>query len=387
MTFDLDYSWFNFLEDYLSSATLKVYSLDAFQEADFDVLTDDDSLSLSSDTSCKSSCWMEIDVTDGLLWSIEAQPEVTEFTVRISSDETLGAFASSSRNDYAPLLVVDFDRHENIAEIQLQLMKLRAGKKQLMKGKKKPGERPGTKLNNAGAKRPGKKKPGKRPGKVNNAGSNRPGKKKPGKRPGMKPISSQNKPGKKKPGTSQNKPGKKKPGIVNKPNKKPSNGSSPKPKPDNSSTETTPDNGKHGPTPQSMGKIISNTAAAKAVLKLISTKSSSIDNKLFLYESPADGWIPSTIYKSDGLRKGLEVMNGKGVNGLFFYLGGNGGGDEYKYGLVNVASFLAQSMKETIKYDACDEVSDHVSYALENMFFCLTMNLSALYRIELLGSC
>eukprot|EP00959_Pyramimonas_sp_CCMP1952_P234850 4906912-Pyramimonas_sp.AAC.1 len=29
--------------------------------------------------------------------------------------------------------------------------------------------------------------------------------------------------------------------------------------------------------------------------------------------------------------------------------------DAWKYGLVNVAAFLAQSMKETIKYDACDE--------------------------------
>ena len=31
--------------------------------------------------------------------------------------------------------------------------------------------------------------------------------------------------------------------------------------------------------------------------------------------------------------------------------------DGHVYGLVNVAAFLAQSMKETIQYDACDENS------------------------------
>jgi hypothetical protein len=144
------------------------------------------------------------------------------------------------------------------------------------------------------------------------------------------------------------------------------------------------DIGKHGPFSQDSGKILPNTAAAKEALKVISAKSSTIDNKLFLYESPADGWIPSTIYKSDGLLKGLEVMNVKGVNGMYFYLGGESA-NEYKYGLVNVAAFLAQSMKETIKYDACDEVGLDCSHV-----FCYSYTVlltSYVYRCiaELVG--
>lgn len=41
---------------------------------------------------------------------------------------------------------------------------------------------------------------------------------------------------------------------------------------------------------------------------------------------------------------------------MHYYLGDSKGSDEeYKYGLTNVAAFLAQSMKETIKYNACSE--------------------------------
>ena len=48
-------------------------------------------------------------------------------------------------------------------------------------------------------------------------------------------------------------------------------------------------------------------------------------------------------------------MNSQGVAGMYFYLGDNNGEKGYQYGLTNVAAFLAQSMKETIKYNACSE--------------------------------
>lgn len=66
--------------------------------------------------------------------------------------------------------------------------------------------------------------------------------------------------------------------------------------------------------------------------------------------------MPSSVYKYDGLAKGLKLMNSKGVAGMKYYLG-DGSSKGHEYGLVNVAAFLAQSMKETIKYDACDENS------------------------------
>ena len=46
----------------------------------------------------------------------------------------------------------------------------------------------------------------------------------------------------------------------------------------------------------------------------------------------------------------------EGVGDLSFYLGEDAVGEQGTViGLVNIAAFLAQSMKETIKYDACDE--------------------------------
>ena len=67
-------------------------------------------------------------------------------------------------------------------------------------------------------------------------------------------------------------------------------------------------------------------------------------------------WEPSSVYRYDDLLAGLRVMYNDGVANKYFFMGDdtpNG----YKYGLVNIAAFLAQSMKETIQYNACDENS------------------------------
>jgi hypothetical protein len=54
--------------------------------------------------------------------------------------------------------------------------------------------------------------------------------------------------------------------------------------------------------------------------------------------------------------RALQIMYLEGINDMSFYLGEEVSGEEgTKIGLVNVAAFLAQSMKETIKYDSCDE--------------------------------
>lgn len=47
-------------------------------------------------------------------------------------------------------------------------------------------------------------------------------------------------------------------------------------------------------------------------------------------------------------------MGDEGVAGDKFYAGVDGDGG-HKYGLANVANFIAQAMHETIQYDACDE--------------------------------
>jgi hypothetical protein len=86
-----------------------------------------------------------------------------------------------------------------------------------------------------------------------------------------------------------------------------------------------------------------------------------INSQLLLVETTS-GPAPSKIYKFKDLLEALPtVSDGEGIANEYFYLGeeqssSGGNGDRgYEYGLVNLAAFLAQCMKETIKYDACDE--------------------------------
>lgn len=63
-------------------------------------------------------------------------------------------------------------------------------------------------------------------------------------------------------------------------------------------------------------------------------------------------------------------MHSQGVAGKKIYLGGDCK-HCHMYGLINVAAFLAQAMKETIRYDACDEnswdrVGDDLMYPISN---------------------
>ena len=82
-----------------------------------------------------------------------------------------------------------------------------------------------------------------------------------------------------------------------------------------------------------------------------------VDSKLFLYQTPDMQWVPSTVYRYEDFRESLDVMATEGVAGKTFYVGEDVGANGYVYGLINIAAFLAQSMKETIQHDACDENS------------------------------
>ena len=74
-----------------------------------------------------------------------------------------------------------------------------------------------------------------------------------------------------------------------------------------------------------------------------------IDERLFLYETPLMEWVPSTVYRFDGFFSGMQIMYMEGVAGDKLYMGGDCS-HCHMYGLVNVAAFLAQAMKETIRY-------------------------------------
>lgn len=64
--------------------------------------------------------------------------------------------------------------------------------------------------------------------------------------------------------------------------------------------------------------------------------------------------MASNVYKADDLEKGVRTAI-NGIAGMNFIADG-------VRGKLNIAAFLAQSMKETIKYDVCD---GKLGYALD----------------------
>jgi predicted chitinase len=76
-------------------------------------------------------------------------------------------------------------------------------------------------------------------------------------------------------------------------------------------------------------------------------------NNILRVKTPAKSWVPSTVYKAPDLIEATKKMTEVGV-GKLKLIGGSGNKNAH-YALVNIAAFLAQSMKETIQYDACDE--------------------------------
>lgn len=100
-----------------------------------------------------------------------------------------------------------------------------------------------------------------------------------------------------------------------------------------------------------------------------------INRKLFVYEAGWGNWRPSTQYRYDGFIRGLQLMYLEGVGDMTFYLGGDVSGEEgVKIGLVNIAAFLAQSMKETIKV-RCDKMKQCDGGDTVIILYCLTVVL------------
>ena len=98
----------------------------------------------------------------------------------------------------------------------------------------------------------------------------------------------------------------------------------------------------------------SNSGTA-AVVELLQSYQNELDNKILLYETPSMTWEAS-IYRANDMVEAIYIMATEGVAGKHLYLG-DGSNKGHVYGLVNLAAFLAQAMKETIIYNACDENS------------------------------
>ena len=108
-------------------------------------------------------------------------------------------------------------------------------------------------------------------------------------------------------------------------------------------------------SPTSEAGIIISSETFIELERALETVKDDIDDKLFLYQTPAFQWVPSSVYRYEDFHESLFVMATEGVAGKKFYIGEDDVTNGHVYGLVNIAAFIAQSMKETIQYDACDE--------------------------------
>lgn len=85
--------------------------------------------------------------------------------------------------------------------------------------------------------------------------------------------------------------------------------------------------------------------------------STPFDTQILISQQPDQSYLPSTIYRWRDFVQAVHAMHVVGVGEFRLWFGEPADPDaaRARYGLVNLAAFLAQSMKETIKYDACDE--------------------------------
>ena len=87
-------------------------------------------------------------------------------------------------------------------------------------------------------------------------------------------------------------------------------------------------------------------------------------------QNPDMSWRPSRVYKWRDFVQAVATMYSPGVGEMRLWLGDADAEAQLRarYALVNLAAFLAQSMKETIKYDACDENNwdDTNNYQISN---------------------
>lgn len=81
------------------------------------------------------------------------------------------------------------------------------------------------------------------------------------------------------------------------------------------------------------------------------------DTEVLISQDPDLSWRPSRIYKWRDFVQAVATMHRRGVADMRLWLGEPSDPEpaRTRYALVNLAAFLAQSMKETIRYDACDE--------------------------------
>lgn len=99
-------------------------------------------------------------------------------------------------------------------------------------------------------------------------------------------------------------------------------------------------------------------ALIRASTKYLTDYQEEINGQILLSQTPQGQLYPSYRYQlNDFLSALTTITNGDthGIGGRKFYLGEPFVPQGIRYGIVNIVMFLAQSYKESIQYDACDE--------------------------------
>lgn len=104
------------------------------------------------------------------------------------------------------------------------------------------------------------------------------------------------------------------------------------------STQSTPESGlrptRQPVSPTSEVGLIVNSDTFVNLENALEGSKDDIDDKLFLYQTPAYQWIPSSVYKYADFIESLYIMATQGVAGRKFYIGEDGD-DGHIYGLVS----------------------------------------------------
>lgn len=114
------------------------------------------------------------------------------------------------------------------------------------------------------------------------------------------------------------------------------------------------------------GSCSSSPSGIAALDDLLIKKEAQYDAELMISQLPDLSWAPSTLYHWADFLKAVYDMHLVGVDEKRFWFG-DASDDEAtrtKIGAVNIAAFIAQSMVETIQYDACDENNWDTGYPI-----------------------
>ena len=115
------------------------------------------------------------------------------------------------------------------------------------------------------------------------------------------------------------------------------------------------------------GAPAASISGVTAIDQVLTQNSNGYNTVLLRSQEPTGTWIPSTVYKWDDFLAAVSSMHQQGVANYRLYLGEDETTDTdraKKLALVNLAAFLAQSMKETIQYNACDENNWDTNYPI-----------------------